>query len=384
MSGPAVVVKVRSVLPVEQELFIAVDETWTVKDLKNHVSGNFPGQPDVLSQRLVCAGYLLEDDNRLLKDYLRPEVGNHHVVHLICKGCMEEPSPGCIQPERETPAASETPQNDGPNSSDEGLAPSAATEADHLYLSMLCYQQFIFYCYMAQVYGASWVHHYSSATNMSTLSSSQAEGQSADPNQGNDAGNGQPAAQPVINAQGQNEEDEQPRDWLDFLYIASRTVLLFSVLYMYSTVSRFVLVICCGFFFYAFEVGWFGRWNPAARERRNVPEPEELDARELGNVHEREHRQQDAVNGDAPAMPAAQDQPGPTVAEVFNAEPVVNATSQPISTVAGNPPNNETNSPTVQQQPSGWTVFWSTCRIFVSSFFVSLLPHRQVAVRQVD
>ncbi|KHJ40808.1 hypothetical protein D918_09164 [Trichuris suis] len=324
---------------------------------------------DVLSQRLVCAGYLLEDDNRLLKDYLRPEVGNHHVVHLICKGCMAEPSQGYIQPERETSAGSERPRNSGINSSDGRLAPSAATEADHLYLSMLCYQQFVFYCYMAQLYGASWLHHYNSATNMSTLASSHAESQPANSNQRNDAGNEQPAAQPVINAQGQNEEDEQPRDWLDFLYIASRTVLLFSVLYMYSTVGRFALVICCGFFFYAFEVGWFGRWNAAARERRIA--------------REREHHQQAPVNADGPAMAATQDQPGPSAVNVSNAESIVNATSsQPISTVADSPSNSETNFPTVRQQPSAWTVFWSTCRIFVSSFFVSLLPHRQVAVRQ--
>uniref|UniRef100_A0A5S6Q122 Ubiquitin-like domain-containing protein n=1 Tax=Trichuris muris TaxID=70415 RepID=A0A5S6Q122_TRIMR len=363
MSDPAVVVKVRSMLPVEQELFISVDETWTVKDLKNHVSGNFPGQPNVLSQRLVCAGYLLEDDNRLLKEYLRPELGNHHVVHLICKGLMAEPLRDSVKSEQEVVAPG------GPREgiSEERLGHTTASEADHLYLSMLCYQQFVFYYYMTQLYGNSWLHHYGNATGTSPMASSHAQGESANLNHRNETRNEQPAAQPVINAQGQNEDEEQPRDWLDFLYIVSRTIFLFSVLYMYSTVGRFALVLCCGVFFYALEVGWFGRWDADAHERPPVPPPEH-------------HHQAAASNGDNSDLPT-QEHPGPSVTGVPADDPMASTTSRPISPIVSTLTNGEIRSDAAGRQPSAWAVFWSTCRIFVSSFFVSLLPHRPEAFR---
>lgn len=56
----------------------------------------------------------------------------------------------------------------------------------------------------------------------------------------------QPANQnPQMNAQGgavQNE-DELNRDWLDWLYTVSRAAVLLSIVYFYSSFSRFVMVI---------------------------------------------------------------------------------------------------------------------------------------------
>lgn len=50
---------------------------------------------------------------------------------------------------------------------------------------------------------------------------------------------------PQMNAQGgavQNE-DELNRDWLDWLYTVSRAAVLLSIVYFYSSFSRFVMVI---------------------------------------------------------------------------------------------------------------------------------------------
>ena len=44
-----------------------------------------------------------------------------------------------------------------------------------------------------------------------------------------------------------DEEEEGNRDWLDWVYTFSRFAVLISILYFYSTVSRFVVVF--GFFF---------------------------------------------------------------------------------------------------------------------------------------
>lgn len=55
-----------------------------------------------------------------------------------------------------------------------------------------------------------------------------------------------------MNAQGgpvfDDEDDEEGnRDWLDWVYTLSRFAVLLSIVYFYSTISRFVLVF--GFFF---------------------------------------------------------------------------------------------------------------------------------------
>jgi hypothetical protein len=40
-----------------------------------------------------------------------------------------------------------------------------------------------------------------------------------------------------------NNEEEENRDWLDWVYTMSRTAILISIVYFYSSFSRFVLVM---------------------------------------------------------------------------------------------------------------------------------------------
>lgn len=59
--------------------------------------------------------------------------------------------------------------------------------------------------------------------------------------------------QPVrMNAQGgmvldDDDEDGMQRDWLDWVYTLCRLAVLLSIVYFYSTLGRFVIVV--GFFF---------------------------------------------------------------------------------------------------------------------------------------
>ena len=47
-----------------------------------------------------------------------------------------------------------------------------------------------------------------------------------------------------MNAQGGMEEDdeEEQRDWLDYIYVFFRFLVLVSIVYFYSSASRFVTV----------------------------------------------------------------------------------------------------------------------------------------------
>ncbi|XP_044310511.1 homocysteine-responsive endoplasmic reticulum-resident ubiquitin-like domain member 2 protein isoform X2 [Varanus komodoensis] len=74
-----------------------------------------------------------------------------------------------------------------------------------------------------------------------------------------------------MNAQGgpvMNEEDFN-RDWLDWMYTFSRAAILLSIVYFYSSFSRFVMVMGAMLLVYLHQAGWFpfrqeGIQQPAA------------------------------------------------------------------------------------------------------------------------
>lgn len=62
-----------------------------------------------------------------------------------------------------------------------------------------------------------------------------------------------------MNAQGgpvMNEEDIN-RDWLDWMYTVSRAAILLSIVYFYSSFSRFVMVMGAMILVYMHQAGWF-------------------------------------------------------------------------------------------------------------------------------
>uniref|UniRef100_A0A493T287 HERPUD family member 2 n=1 Tax=Anas platyrhynchos platyrhynchos TaxID=8840 RepID=A0A493T287_ANAPP len=62
-----------------------------------------------------------------------------------------------------------------------------------------------------------------------------------------------------MNAQGGpvvNEEDFN-RDWLDWMYTFSRAAILLSIVYFYSSFSRFVMVMGAMLLVYLHQAGWF-------------------------------------------------------------------------------------------------------------------------------
>merc|ERR1719461_239159 len=63
------------------------------------------------------------------------------------------------------------------------------------------------------------------------------------------------------------EEDEDgmgmggQRDILDWFYVASRVLVLFSIVYFYSSLARFALVAGLGLAVYLYRIGFFGQRN---------------------------------------------------------------------------------------------------------------------------
>lgn len=69
-------------------------------------------------------------------------------------------------------------------------------------------------------------------------------GAAIDPAEANNANNNAPVAEERDGGMGLN------RDWLDFFYMLSRVIVLFSIVYFYSSPLRFLIVTFLGFAVY--------------------------------------------------------------------------------------------------------------------------------------
>nr|CAB3512209.1 unnamed protein product [Spodoptera littoralis] len=244
---------------------IECESSWTVRQLKGHLSEVYPSKPGTDEQKIIYSGQLL-DDNTILKDVLRTyESQIAHTMHLVCTPTRKvEPQSPVIEPntdglrrrvveatnqtERVTePPRPETRQNDQNHNVEmqnyltsfvnnygrvppypnynfgEGYLPvpnDPAQLANHMMMMQQAYLQYM------QQYANMW----------------QAAGAApAAP---------APAETPAPAAEAPAAVDEQdealaPRDWLDHLYAASRLAILFSLVYLYGSPARLLLVLLC-------------------------------------------------------------------------------------------------------------------------------------------
>ncbi|XP_076849771.1 homocysteine-responsive endoplasmic reticulum-resident ubiquitin-like domain member 1 protein [Brachyhypopomus gauderio] len=143
-----------------------------------------------------------------------------------------------------------------------------------------------------------------------------------------------------MNAQGgpvMEDEEDMERDWLDWVYTASRFAVFLSIVYFYSNLSRFILVMSSLILIYLHTTGWFP-FRPRAQARPvNQPAPEVI---------------QNQENQDRQPEPVA---PRPEEGEA-EGEGVQDAeqTAVPVSPV---------------RPPVLWTAW-----LFFKAFFASLIP----------
>ncbi|KAF4518493.1 hypothetical protein B566_EDAN006498 [Ephemera danica] len=163
-----------------------------------------------------------------------------------------------------------------------------------------------------------------------------------------------PAAPQMIGADDDEMRLGRQRDWLDWFYVLSRLLVLFSIVYFYSSLKRFVLVSALGILLYLYHLGYFRMQPIGVAEAENNQPPRE-------------------------AVPEAQveDQNGPDRAEEQEA-----AVGEPDGVRQRRPDNAnpaEENVPAPNQSlpppvetPSAFMLTWT----FVTSFFASLIPDR--------
>lgn len=262
-------------------------QNWTVEKLKAHLSDVYPSKPSSKDQRLVYSGKLLLD-HFTLKDVLRKQ-DEYHMLHLVCASRTPPSSPKPRRSHSSKPqehsadsATSHSPtrhhsQSSAAASSD-GLRQPAAPVFDHnMYLQLMqswsqhaqrsapppstrpLYYHPMSLMWWQQLYAHQYyVHYHLLAASTPRVDPSPAQSNQQDPQ------SQQPQAARVnqdvqMNAQGGEilNEEELNRDWLDWVYTVSRAVILLSVVYFYSSFSRFVMVMVAMLVLYLHQAGWF-------------------------------------------------------------------------------------------------------------------------------
>ncbi|XP_065439845.1 homocysteine-responsive endoplasmic reticulum-resident ubiquitin-like domain member 2 protein isoform X2 [Chrysemys picta bellii] len=276
---------------------------WTVGTLKTHLSKVYPSKPSTKDQRLVYSGRLLPDHLQL-KDILRKQ-DEYHMVHLVCTSrtppSSPKPSTSSVCHGASTSGNSSNSEHSGSTTpsptSQESLSTSINSSSDGVRHRNLPQAQsnpvqshqfpylmqgnigtqfpgqgvstgFSMYpafsplqmIWWQQMYARQYYMQYQAAVSAQATSSTEpVRSAVAQPVNSEHVPANEPPAVPNVaaqenrpvnqnvqmNAQGGpvvNEEDFN-RDWLDWMYTFSRAAILLSIVYFYSSFSRFVMVM---------------------------------------------------------------------------------------------------------------------------------------------
>ncbi|XP_040910030.1 homocysteine-responsive endoplasmic reticulum-resident ubiquitin-like domain member 2 protein isoform X2 [Toxotes jaculatrix] len=266
-------------------------QNWTVEKLKAHLSDVYPSKPSSKDQRLVYSGKLLLD-HFTLKDVLRKD--EYHMLHLVCASRTPPSSP---KPPRSrsnkpqenlagpTPITNSNSPPTGPHQSStgessDGLRQRAGPFPYHQVYSQLmqswnqysphstphtnmpAYYNPMTLMWWQQLYARQYYMHYQLlAASAQHLRPDQPSTQSSQPDSLSQRPQADPHGNPEVqmNAQGGEilNEEELNWDWLDWVYTFSRAAILLSIVYFYSSFSRFVMVTMAMLVLYLHQAGWF-------------------------------------------------------------------------------------------------------------------------------
>jgi hypothetical protein len=349
---------------------------WTVKKLKQHLAAVYPSKPIETQQRIIYSGQLLQD-HVTLKDVLRQYEPNQttHTVHLVCSpttnvdGPSASPSTDASIPANEglrhrQPYSAETrPASEQSSTATNGTAvlPNSFMYPAHYSPEQMMWMQQMYAQYMAQymqyyqagMYSPLGLQPVAYETLINPVANVNLMPNNVNINPGMPvagAVNRVPVARQAgpeivrMNAQGgpvvnDDDDDVQNRDWLDWIYVFLRFMILLFILYFYSSFGRIIATMVLVVFIYLYQVGWF------QLNRRNVNRPRQPTV----EPPVEQQRPQQAPDAD------------------------VGSDNENAAESADNSSEDTTSSQRLSPQPpSGLAVVWT----FVVSFFSSLAPQQ--------
>ncbi|XP_054165000.1 homocysteine-responsive endoplasmic reticulum-resident ubiquitin-like domain member 2 protein [Oppia nitens] len=306
MGSIKVIIKAPNQKLVDQTVTCDID--WTVSALKAHISSVYPTKPRIEDQRLIYSGHLL-NNQQTLREILQPidSIEDNHTftIHLVCAQSPNETNSSTktnhnssIANNSNTMDANNSDQNNSNNSQTNSnnlnnafngqFSPNMLTNAnamippDQLWQQMSYVQQ-AYAQYMAQYMAQnpyinqSFYNNNMLQNNIPPMTPPMAAPQAAPEVVANGAlappqapqvqrMNAGPGGQAVID----DDDEGRNRDWLDCFYWMSRAVVLFSIIYFYSSFTRFLLVIFLSVLLYLYQTNWFNRNRNNNRQQPNV------------------------------------------------------------------------------------------------------------------
>ncbi|KAK8724637.1 hypothetical protein OTU49_011182 [Cherax quadricarinatus] len=182
-----------------------------------------------------------------------------------------------------------------------------------------------------------------------------------------------------MNAQGGEVEDDDDdegmgRDWLDWIYVLSRMLVLLSIVYFYSTLSRFMIVVAIAMLLYLYQAGWF-------RPARRIEQPQAANENDANNIQDDRNNNINNNNNNNEIPEGLRNQEAEEEEEEEEEEEVAAVT---VDANQDNGVNNETvesegTDRVVEEipvRPSFLVLSWT----FLTAFFTSLIPEQPQAI----
>ncbi|KAM4018378.1 homocysteine-responsive endoplasmic reticulum-resident ubiquitin-like domain member 1 protein [Anomaloglossus baeobatrachus] len=328
MADGEVTLLIRSPSLKQEEREVTAPRSFTVRDLKAQLRRELPGHPMEQEQRLIYSGKLLPDHLKL-DEVLSKEA--RHVLHLVCSirsAGQNQTQDNTPQPTAGTPGAPSHPaapadgirQRNVPQrapAAHMGTPRSEEMNPSFSPYSVLTPQQIM---WLQQIYARQYyMQFYAAAAATASSPPSQRRQElpvvppaAPDPlphpfPAANQAPNPEapapvnPVANPNLrmNAQGGlvEEEDDINRDWLDWVYTAARFSIFLSILYFYSSLSRFMMVLGAMILMYLHTAGLFPfRQRPPQEAAAPVQQPVPNHQDPNNNLQENDPTDEDVVH----------------------------------------------------------------------------------------
>jgi len=281
MGETSVELNIRSPVSSMDDLRIICSSDWRVMRVKEEISNRLAGKPHPTAQKLVYAGKMLEDGDRLA-DFIRfQDECSVYTLHLVCS--VNELEADRLELRHRKVARDQT----GADESRTSVLNSGELNSWTQYLQLSNQSQVSEYdpqqmAAMQEMY-TQYLSQYMMYMQTGTpVPQPDIQGVRNE----TEPGEGGRGAQVVMNAGGGGQafqDQDEPggnRDMLDWLYISIRILILLSVVYFYSSFSRFMLVAIICLFLYSLQGGL---WHGENRDRHNIQQ-------EVNNIRDQQQQ----------------------------------------------------------------------------------------------
>jgi len=312
-----VTLRIKSPSAALEDLEVKAQVGDTVRELKEQISLAFPTKPPPGEQKLVYLGKILKDSDRLDEVLRLDDSVSAYTLHLVCalpqqrEGLRYRPAPAVLPPAEAAvvppPATYTAPTTQETNQTMEEMMrsfstqyttamsslPPSPSEAELAALQEL-YSQYVG-LYMQYLSGSAPGTQYQHLVPQPPQQQEVQEGA-----QGEVQGVQAPGAGLVMNAGGggavaADAGGDRNRDILDWVYVMTRVMLLFSVIYFHSSFWRLAFVAGLGFLVFLYQNRQQGR---ARRPQQVAPVAAPAPVQEVDEQEEREEGEEEGEGGE--------------------------------------------------------------------------------------